>query len=287
MRASGVIINADDFGLAPGVNRGIVSGFRDGVLTSTTMLVNLEFFDDAVALARSHPELRIGVHLSLLWGRPVSDPARVPTLVGRDGRFPRSVTTLARRYVLGRLSLVEVREEFRAQVRKFLDQGLTPTHLDTHKHVHALPGILRAVLDVAREFDVGRVRVPYENGASLRPGSAGAAPSWRAAARREAVRLLCRGAHDAARRAGVRTPDHFVGLGCADHLDGDTLRLILQRLREGVTEVMCHPGYDDEHLRRYARVPPHRERELEGLLDPRVRECAAASGVRLMSYAEL
>ena len=82
------IINADDFGLSPGVNRGIVSGFRDGVLTSTTMLVNLPHFEDAVNLARDNPDLPVGIHLSLLWGRPVSEPHRVPTLIERDGCFP-------------------------------------------------------------------------------------------------------------------------------------------------------------------------------------------------------
>jgi hopanoid biosynthesis associated protein HpnK len=277
--SAGVIINADDFGLTPGVNRGILSAFREGVLTSTTMLVNLRFFDDAVALARANPDLPIGVHLSLVGGRPVSDPARVPSLVERDGGFPRGVAALGRRYLLGRLSLAEVREEFRAQVRKFLDQGLAPTHLDTHKHVHGLGGIFRAVLDVARELDIRRVRVPCEDGRSLRP--------WRAAARRSVLRWLCRDAREEAARAGVRTTDHFVGLGQGDRLDGETLQLILRGLRPGVTELMCHPGYDDEHLRHCSRVPPHRERELAGLKDPRVRECARSSGIRLMSYAEL
>jgi len=86
-----VVINADDFGLSPGVNQGILEAFRDGIVTSTTLLVNLPSFDDAVRKARDHPELPVGVHLSLLWGEPASSPADVPTLVDRGGRFPRSV----------------------------------------------------------------------------------------------------------------------------------------------------------------------------------------------------
>ena len=119
-----VVVNADDFGLSPGVSRGILRAFREGVLTSTTMLVNLDGFDDAVALAKANPDLPVGVHLTLLWGRPVSDPEAVRRLVDRDGRFPDSPGALLRRYVFGRLPRSQVRDEFRRQVWKFVDAGL-------------------------------------------------------------------------------------------------------------------------------------------------------------------
>jgi len=144
-----VILNADDFGLSPAVNRGILEAFGQGVLTSTTALVNLPGFRDAVRIAREHPELAVGVHLSLLWGPPVSPPHEVPSLVAADGCFPAGVTTLARRYLLRRLSLAEVRLEFSRQIGRFREAGLQPTHVDTHKHVHALPGVLEALIAAA------------------------------------------------------------------------------------------------------------------------------------------
>jgi predicted glycoside hydrolase/deacetylase ChbG (UPF0249 family) len=167
-----VIINADDFGLSPGVNRGIVKAFRDGVLTSTTMLVHLEHFEDAVRLARECRDLPVGVHLSLLWGRPVSDASEIPTLVGADGRFPTRLSTLAARYFRGRLSPDEARLEFRNQIRAFVDSGLSPTHVDTHKHVHCLPGILGALIAAARESGVDKVRLPEPAGGSIGRGCA-------------------------------------------------------------------------------------------------------------------
>jgi hopanoid biosynthesis associated protein HpnK len=279
--SAAVIINADDFGLTPGVNRGVLSAFREGVLTSTTMLVNLRFFDDAVALARDNPDLPVGIHLSLLWGRPVADPAHVPSLVGPDGAFPRSLATLVRRYVFGRLRQDEVRCEFRAQVRKFLDAGLRPTHLDTHKHVHALPGILRALLAVGAEFGIRKLRLPYENGVGR------GRPSPLLAAQRSLVRALCRGSRTVLSREGFKTTDHFLGIGHMERLDAPVLGRILEGLPSGVTELMCHPGYVDEHLGEFARVPPHRERELAGLKDPTVRALVATRGVRLMHYGEL
>lgn len=281
MSAAGVIINADDFGLAPGVNRGVLSGFREGVLTSTTMLVNLRFFEDAVALARDNPDLPVGIHLSLLWGRPVSDPARVPSLLEADGSFPRSLGTLVRRYFLGRVRLDEVECEFRAQARKFVDAGLTPTHVDTHKHVHSLPGVLRALITVAEELGIRGVRLPCENGAGV------GRPSLKIAAQRSFVRLLCRDARAALERAGIKTTDHFMGIDHMQRLDAPALRMILERLPDGVTELMCHPGYVDEHLTEFARVPPYREQELAGLKDPSVRAVVESREIRLMHYGEL
>ena len=277
------IINADDFGLTPGVNRGILSAFCEGVLTSTTMLVNLGHFDDAVRLARENPTLPVGIHLSLLWGPPVSAPADVPTLVERDNCFPRSLITLASRYYLGRLSMDQVKRELRGQIGRFLDTGLIPTHVDTHKHVHCLPGVMEAVIAVAGEFGIERVRLPYEERSDL-PSPAG---STAASAKRRLIRFLCRGGRERLRRGGIRTTDHFFGIEHQACLNSDVLRLILSHLRDGVTEIMCHPGYVDEYLGEYSRTPPHREVELEGLKDPRVKGLVASGSVTLTHYGEL
>jgi len=200
-----VIINADDFGLSPGVNRGILEAFRHGILSSTTMLVNLAHFDDAVGLAADNPDLPVGVHLSLLWGPPVSDPATVPTLIERDGCFPRSLLVLARRYALGRLCVDQVRMELRAQMARFRGAGLTPTHVDTHKHVHCLPGILAAVADVAAECGVHRARLPYEErlGHSGGMGRAQPRPALKARLKSRIVGYFCRHGRAALAHRGV------------------------------------------------------------------------------------
>lgn len=283
------IVNADDFGLSPGVNRGIVEALGAGVLSSTTMLVNLEGFADAARLAREHGAMPVGIHLSLLWGRPVAPAADVPTLVDGTGSFPSSVGALAARYLLRRLSLDEVRRELRHQLRRFLDAGLTPTHADTHKHVHCLPGILDAVLDVAREFDIARIRLPVEATLPLGPAphSTAPRPPLVGAAKRRLIGLLCRGARPRIAAAGLRTTDHFVGIEHQACLNSDLLQRILSNLRDGVTEIMCHPGYVDEPAARYASTPLHREIELAALLDPRVKDCIASQGIRLIHYGEL
>jgi len=285
-----LIINADDFGLSPGVNRGILAAFRDGVLSSTTMLVNLPYFEDAVSLAVANPELPVGIHLSLLWGSPVSDPAAVPSLVERDGRFPRSLTVLARRYVLGALEMDHVRTEFRAQIVRFQHAGVTPTHVDTHKHVHCLPGILQALVDVAGEVGIGRVRVPYEQSiaANGAVGELGLPPrSLKASLKRRLVGYLSRNGRTVIQHRGLRSTDHFVGIEYQDHLDERAVRFIVSNLNEGTTELMCHPGYDDDLARQYSRTPPHRETELAALQAPGVRECLQDRGIQLISYHDI
>jgi hopanoid biosynthesis associated protein HpnK len=284
-----VIINADDFGLSPGVNRGIVAAFRDGVLTSTTMLVNLPSFDDAVRLARENPDLPVGIHLSLLWGRPISDPATIASLVEPDGQFPRSLSVLARRYFLGTLNLEHVRTEFRAQVDRFGGAGLNPTHVDSHKHVHCLPGVLEALAQVVSERGIRAVRFPYEDGLSPRhtAGGPGRSGSLKSRVKSGIVGFLSRDGRRTIEHCGLRTTDHFVGIAYQDRLDGDTMQFILSHLRDGTTEVMCHPGYDDDLAREYSRTPPHRERELEALRDPVVRECFTARGIQRISYNDI
>ena len=276
-----VIINADDFGLSSGVNRGILSAFRDGVLTSTTMLANLAGFDDAVAIARANPDLPVGIHLSLVWGRPVSDPARIPTLVDRQGRLHRSAGLLGVRTMLGRVSVEQMQIEFASQIRKVLDAGVTPTHLDTHKHIHVLPGVTRALVAVAGEFGIHKVRFPRERS----PGSRGRRCPPSGNVKRAVIALLCRRAGTAL--AGLKTTDHFVGIADSACLDTDALAFILRNLDDGVTEVMCHPGHVDDEMKRYVADPARREVELEALKNSGIRDYTDSGTLGLMHFGDL
>jgi len=276
-----VIINADDFGLSPGVNRGVLSAFRDGVVTSTTLLANMAGFDDAAAIARDNPDLPVGIHLSLVWGRPVSDPALVPTLVDRQGRLARSAGALGVRAMLGRLSEDQMRIEFAGQVRKVLDAGVVPTHLDTHKHIHVLPGVARALVSVAGEFGIRKVRLPRERS----PRARGRRCSWSGNVKRAVIARLCRRAE--ADLAGLKTTDHFVGIADSAHLDVAALSFILENLDDGVTEVMCHPAHVDDEMKRYVAHPARCEVELNALRDGGIRDYTASGSCRLMHFGDL
>ncbi len=181
------------------------------------------------------------------------------------------------------MSDADLRTEIRAQVTRLLDAGLVPTHLDTHKHVHCLPRILDAMLAVAAELGIGKVRLPVE-----RPG-AGAASAGSLASRAKVavLRTLLRNARPKLAAAGIRTTDHFAGLGCMDRLDAEALEGILAGLRPGVTEIMCHPGEAEDSASPYGGNALNRARELAALTDPRVRKRLAASGIELVHFGQI
>src|SRR5574337_787269 len=124
-----LVVNADDFGLTEGINRGILEAHRRGILTSTTLLANGAALESAVALAIESPQLGVGIHLNLTQGRPVSDPYRVPSLVDEGGCFFGGPASLARRILLGKVRPAEVEREFAAQIEKVRGAGLEMTHL--------------------------------------------------------------------------------------------------------------------------------------------------------------
>ena len=247
-----LVVNADDFGLTPGVSRGILAAHRRGIVTSTTAMVNLAADPDLDAEAAGRPALGLGLHLNLTWGMPVSLPAAVPSLVDAEGRLSRDPGAVA-----ARARPDDVRREVAAQIEAFSRRfGRAPTHLDSHHHVH-------------REPEVAEVVVAAALGAGLPVRSPGA------------------GVRAAAERHGVRTPDHFVG-GDSPAPFWTAARLVatLAALAAGVTELMCHPGHYDAALA-WSRYGPEREAELAALCDPEVRATIERLDIRLVHFGTL
>lgn len=235
-------------------------------------------FDEAVGLARATPSLDVGVHLTLVGERPVLPARTIPSLVGTDGRFNSSVGAFARRYALGRIRPAEVTRELEAQVARVFSAGLRPTHLDSHQHVHMLPGVLDSVLHVSRHFDVPWVRIPEER--SPLSGVRTAGPVRVAEAL--VLRALCRPAR---RRLPAHT-DGMVGFLAGGRLDrGGLLHIVRELPADGLWELVCHPGLDDPGSP-YAWWGYRWGRELEALSDPAVAAEIRARGIRLVSFRE-
>jgi predicted glycoside hydrolase/deacetylase ChbG (UPF0249 family) len=264
-----LVINADDFGFTPDVNRGIVEAHRRGILTAATIMANGEAFDDALRLARETPSLDIGAHLTLVSGRSLLTGRPLPAGV------PQLLAALARR---------EIRPygELRAQMTRLADAGLRPTHLDTHKHTHLAPPVLDAVMRLAAEFGVRWVRRPFDFPLRGLPVPA----SQRMVSR--ALGLL-RGRFDRAlTRHGCRSTGHFAGFQITGRFGAAELVKLIGELPEGSTELMCHPGRCGEPLRQArTRLKESRERELEALLSGEAREALQRHGVDLVNYAGL
>jgi predicted glycoside hydrolase/deacetylase ChbG (UPF0249 family) len=246
-----LIVNADDFGLTAGVSRGILRAHRDGIVTSTTLLVNRDA--DPVLLAELKASgLGVGLHMNLTLGAPLARPERIASIVDAEGRFIRDA-----RMVAAQAKADEVRIELGNQIDAFRGlMGRFPTHLDSHHHVGRYSPVREVILDFARAL---RLPVRSHDG------------EMRAAAR--ALKL--------------HTPDHFAGeSGPEPYWSAERVLDHLRALPEGVSEFMTHPGYFDDALA-HSRYGPQRETELTGLTDPRARELIIRHRIALIHFGTL
>lgn len=281
-----LIVNADDFGYTHGVNAGIVRGFRDGIITSTTIMANGACFEDAVVRAKENPGLGVGVHLVLVGEASVEQASSIPSLADSQGQLPATLGALTRKLVAGRVSGDDIARELRAQISKVVHAGLEPTHLDSHKHTHSHPKVMEQVARVAREFGIRRVRKPFEDAGALLWSELSV--DWKSLKRRGTA-LLARTAapqfEKIAREQGIRTPDRLCGVAVTGRLHRQALLSVIGSLREGVNELMCHPGeYDQDLERSRTALKAQRQHELAALTDPAVRKAIEQQGIELTDY---
>ena len=260
-----LIINADDFGLTPGVNSTIECLHRAGVLTSATLMASGAAFKDAVEIARRNPALGVGCHIVLTDGTPVSPPTSIPSLLGPDGRsFRPSLLSFVTAVLQGQLRPADILTEALAQIRKLQAEGIRVTHLDTHKHSHLFPAVNRSLLEAAHQTAVNAIRNPFEQPWSLALGHG-------SSLRRLEIRLLRKlegSFHSNLREHPVQTTDGTLGISATGHLNALTLSQLLTALPPaGTWELVCHPGLNDTNLDRIStRLRAQREVERDALL---------------------
>jgi predicted glycoside hydrolase/deacetylase ChbG (UPF0249 family) len=284
-----LIVNADDLGWTDGVNRGIVEAFHHGIVTSTSLLANGAAFAGGVEAARSAPGLGVGVHLNLSDGPPVADRETVTSLLNNDGEFAGGPENLLLRRARRGLLLAEVENEWDAQIQKVRDAGISPTHLDGHKHVHMLPGLFEIALKLAKRHDIGAIRVALEASslrAALSSGSKqNAGVVMKQGVQARGLKLLARDAREQAQRAGISTADYFCGIAQTGELTREGVEQFVKSLPDGTTELMCHPGYADAALQKTpTRLQDSRRTELQILTDTGIRNLVAYMGIRLIDY---
>ena len=284
-----LIVNADDLGWTDGVNRGIVEAFHHGIVTSTSLLANGAAFAGGVEAARSAPGLGVGVHLNLSDGPPVANPEVVTSLLNDNAEFAGGPQSLLLRRARRGLLLVEVEDEWDAQIQKIIDAGITPTHLDGHKHVHMLPGLFEIAVRLAKRHGIGAIRVSLETSslrAALSSGSkqhAGVVMKQGVQAR--GLKLLARDVRAQAEHAGISTADYFCGIAQTGELTREGVVQLVKSLPDGTTELMCHPGYADAALQKTpTRLQNSRQAELQILTDTAIRNLVASLGIRLIDY---
>jgi chitin disaccharide deacetylase len=282
-----LIINADDFGLAPGVNRAIIELQQAGALSSATLMANGPFFSPAVYMAFAQPSLAVGCHVVLVDGSPCLRPAEVPSLVDprNPSSFRNTVGSFFADLLRGRIREEEIEAEAVAQIRRIQSSGITVSHIDSHKHVHAFPRVLAPLLRAARQCGVRCVRNPFEPWWSLKATRpAGTVRRMQVHVMRTQGRAFSR----LTREHDMITADGSMGLLATGVLDGSVLRALLRAMPTGTWELVCHPGYSDRALdEARTRLRASREVERSALLAVIPEAIKNDSGLALIDFHQL
>jgi predicted glycoside hydrolase/deacetylase ChbG (UPF0249 family) len=278
-----LIVNADDFGLTPGVSRGIIRAHREGIVTSTSVMINMPHAEESLRLAQQEaPGLGIGLHLNLTAGRPVSAPGEIPDLVSPTGEFLDADALIDR---LESIDLAQVKREFTTQIDRFeAIMGQPPDHLDNHHYISARS------LQTAKLF----VEMAGELGCPIRRSTArkdilkgDLAETYTRIHGKDRMPQLIEELDAILTGGGVPTPDHFIGGFYGDGATLGSLLLIILDTEEGVSELMCHPAKVDGELRRMSSYSDRRGDELAVLTHPSAREVINSAFFQLINFGDL
>lgn len=279
-----LIVNADDFGLTSGVNRGILEAHEHGIVTSATLMAGSAKFQEAVDFASRVPRLSVGCHVLLVDASPVLDPQQVSSLVAGNARKPKfrdNLTSFAGVAITGGLEEEQIEAEISAQIRKLQSVGIRVSHLDSHKHTHMFPVVFRPMLRAAKACAVAAVRNPFE------PLFLAGTRNWKRRFQLGIVKSFQTAFRKALDDFGLRTPDGCVGVVATGGLTADTFRQLIENLPEGNWEFVTHPGYNDAELDLIkTRLRHSRENELAILTSRETKELLQREQIELISYRE-
>jgi predicted glycoside hydrolase/deacetylase ChbG (UPF0249 family) len=271
-----LIVNSDDYGRSSNISKGIREAHIGGIVTSTTCMMNFPTTADDIRTAlKVAPKLGLGTHLVLTAGKPLTDPAKIKSLVTAEGGF-RGLADLTEH--IADLDPTEAQTEWRAQIEAFVSAaGNNPTHLDSHHHSSYFSArLFRAMLELAKEYGCG-IRLPRSYG--VEDGMEGLPPVVRGSINSYAPKLI--------EEFDPPRPDSFFASFYDENATKEHILDVLKKLPEGDYELMCHPGYTDTDLALSSVYNAQRERELSILTDPDVLEAVKAGEIQLITFADL
>ena len=288
-----LIVNADDFGLTKGVNRAIAELHNAGSLTSATLMASGPAFDDAVATAKHNPDLDVGCHVVLVDGQPASAATEIPSLVVGDAKtFQSSLGRFALALYSGEIRETDIEHEAIAQIRKLQNAGIRVTHLDTHKHTHMFPRVLRPLLKAAQATGIRAIRNPFEaRDAASRlhlPGLHRKKTPLKRGLQVGILSAMRSTFQKMVRDTAIRTTDGALGVVVTGTLNDERLTEILDRLPNGTWELVCHPGFTDADLNAVnTRLRASREIEVSTLRAGISASNPLCRGITLATFEDL
>ncbi len=278
-----IIINADDFGLCDGVNEAVAQAHSDGILTSATIMVNMPAAEKAVKIAKKLPTLGVGIHLNLTEGRPVSKDTCVNRLINADGQFAHSPFKLSLLSLAGHKIREAIRTELAAQIQWVIDNGLKPTHLDSHKHIHAFPALFSVICQLAGRFGIPAIRWPFEPKELSRIPWPLTSEDGRARALK--VRIMAR--INRLQNKDFLKNDALLGIAHTGKIDVNFFKAVALYNSVATAEVMTHPGFVDGLDPEKTRLIHQRKVEMDALCSEKTKQYFKDAGIELVHYGQL
>ena len=280
-----LIINADDFGLSEGVNRGIEKAISQGIVSSTTVMVNMPKAYEIVNFLKKNPKVGVGIHINLTLGNPINHPLRIRSLVNEDGVFLGGKELLKRAF-LGKLKKEEIYLEVKAQIQKFFDWGIIPTHIDSHQRCHLFKDIYPVILEVMREFRINKMRTHrrwfiFNNSRNRRLNLI-------LYYFKHPNRIISYffSQYRKKKAKNIIFPDWLLSpIGNMNIYQ--KFKLTLLNLPFGTSELVTHPGYYSKELDKLVKYKEEREEELKILKSNELKEILRRENIKLISFKEL
>lgn len=265
-----LIINADDFGMCREANKGILFCHTHGVVSSASLMANMPGFEEAAKMLKKYPGLDAGVHLNLTWGKPLT---KAKSLVDETGNFRQD---MIKRILLGKFEKSDVEEEIKAQIQ-LCKKHAKISHVNSHKHFHVLPSVMKTIVDIAKEEGIKWIRLPKERIP---------AKINRQLPKLMLLRFYSLSAQRYYDRLGLKYADKFIGVSHTGNLTLESFKNLLSHVNEGITEIICHPGYKSNAVKN-DRLAVSREKELRILTNKEAKESIKKYGIRLSGFRGL
>ncbi len=284
MKRQQVIINADDFGRSAEINEAIIRAHREGVLTSCSLMVSGAAFEQAVRLARENPRLGVGIHLVTVVGRSVLPHSEIPSLVDEQGNFSNDPNLAGMKYYFSPQARLEIRKELAAQFARFAETGLPFSHIDGHLHLHVHPVIFKTALQLGRQYNVKRMRVPTEElGLAL-----GFDKRYRLRKLLHKVMFGALGAYMKRhlKRSGFEFAERVYGNLQSGAMTEDYFLYALENLQAATNEIYFHPALYTEN-RSLTEEEQQALTEYRALISRRVVARAQNANFKLITYFDL
>ena len=266
-----LIVNADDFGLTQGINQGIIDTFKNGIVSRASIIVNTKFFDHALALSRENPSLGLGIHLVLVEEQPISDTRTIKSLVDSKGKLLKNYQQFLYRYFKNQIDFQEISIELEAQIKKALNSGIKLTHLDSHQHLHVLPGICKIVKELMEKYGIKNIRMPsitLKNRFSVKSHALSIFSS-------QSIKFF--------KNSEITHPDYVLGIGTSGVLNEQRLVQLVKNCDSGTSEIVCHPGFSDlDFKEHYAHWQYNPEIELEALKSSQIKDLIRQLNIELI-----